>query len=206
MRRPDSSKVSTPWRPALAARAKRKNGLPARLGAVPRKDTYPTDRNGTLENETTPPTARPAAPILKAAKGNDGNRPRMKANRPGVHISWKFTTSTSACSRRRQNSAARSFAGRSGFVSPQQTFIDATPMIAASLPTLSPSRARSRLVLDTDHSSRLCRSSAAVFKGLSLPFSSGACEGNANRTKLINRQMYGRANPDLLRIRVIHDH
>ncbi|MFL6115227.1 MAG: transposase, partial [Catenulispora sp.] len=46
----------------------------------------------------------------------------------------------------------------------------------------------------------------AVHNGLSLPFSSGACEGNVNRIKMIKRQMYGRANLDLLRARVIHDH
>jgi transposase len=46
----------------------------------------------------------------------------------------------------------------------------------------------------------------AVRNGLTLPWSSGACEGNVNRIKMIKRQMYGRANLDLLRIRVIHDH
>jgi hypothetical protein len=46
----------------------------------------------------------------------------------------------------------------------------------------------------------------AVRNGLSLPFSSGACEGNVNRIKYLKRQMYGRANLDLLRIRIIHDH
>jgi len=39
----------------------------------------------------------------------------------------------------------------------------------------------------------------AVIAGLTLPYSSGAVEGNINRVKMIKRQMYGRANPDLLR-------
>lgn len=46
----------------------------------------------------------------------------------------------------------------------------------------------------------------AVRNGLTLPWSSGACEGNVNRIKMLKRQMYARANLDLLRIRVIHDH
>ncbi|BEL05731.1 ISL3 family transposase [Actinoplanes sichuanensis] len=44
---------------------------------------------------------------------------------------------------------------------------------------------------------------AAVTAGLSLPFSSGAVEGNVNRIKMIKRQMYGRANFDLLRKRIL---
>ena len=40
---------------------------------------------------------------------------------------------------------------------------------------------------------------AAVTAGLTLPYSSGAVEGHVNRIKMIKRQMYGRAKPDLLR-------
>jgi transposase len=43
----------------------------------------------------------------------------------------------------------------------------------------------------------------AVRNGLSLPYSSGACEGNVNRLKFLKRQMFGRANTDLLRKRVL---
>ena len=43
----------------------------------------------------------------------------------------------------------------------------------------------------------------AVRNGLTLPHSSGAVEGNVNRIKMLKRQMYGRANFDLLRIRVL---
>jgi transposase len=39
----------------------------------------------------------------------------------------------------------------------------------------------------------------AVTNGLSLPWSSGAVEGHVNR-KMLKRQMYGRASPDLLPI------
>ncbi|MET7329490.1 ISL3 family transposase [Nonomuraea sp. NPDC005650] len=48
----------------------------------------------------------------------------------------------------------------------------------------------------------LRRDWAAVKAGLTLPYSSGAVEGNVNRIKMIKRIMYGRANPDLLRVRV----
>ena len=44
---------------------------------------------------------------------------------------------------------------------------------------------------------------AAVTAGLSLPVSSGPVEGNVNRTKMIKRQMYGRAGFDLLRKRIL---
>jgi transposase len=44
----------------------------------------------------------------------------------------------------------------------------------------------------------------AVTNGLSLPWSSGAVEGHVNRIKMLKRQMYGRASPDLLRRRVLH--
>ena len=44
---------------------------------------------------------------------------------------------------------------------------------------------------------------AAVTAGLTLPHSSGPVEGNANRIKMIKRQMYGRAGFDLLRKRVL---
>lgn len=44
---------------------------------------------------------------------------------------------------------------------------------------------------------------AAVINALSLPWSNGQTEGQVNRLKLIKRQMYGRANFDLLRKRVL---
>jgi hypothetical protein len=44
----------------------------------------------------------------------------------------------------------------------------------------------------------------AVRNGLSLPYSSGAVEGNVNRIKMLKRQMYGRANFDLLRLRILY--
>ncbi|MBT2225113.1 ISL3 family transposase [Nonomuraea sp. NEAU-A123] len=50
----------------------------------------------------------------------------------------------------------------------------------------------------------LRRDWAAVKSGLTLPYSSGTVEGNVNRIKMIKRIMYGRANPDLLRVRVLH--
>jgi transposase len=49
----------------------------------------------------------------------------------------------------------------------------------------------------------LKRDLAAVVNGLTLPYSSGAVEGNVNRIKMLKRQMYGRANLDLLRKRVL---
>ena len=49
----------------------------------------------------------------------------------------------------------------------------------------------------------LRRDYAAVRNGLTLPHSSGAVEGSVNRIKMIKRQMYGRANLDLLRKRVL---
>ena len=45
---------------------------------------------------------------------------------------------------------------------------------------------------------------AAVRAALTLRWSNGQVEGQVNRLKLIKRQMYGRANFDLLRLRVLH--
>lgn len=49
----------------------------------------------------------------------------------------------------------------------------------------------------------LRRDQEAVTNGLSLPYSSGQVEGTVNRIKMIKRQMFGRANFDLLRKRVL---
>ena len=47
------------------------------------------------------------------------------------------------------------------------------------------------------------RDEAAIRAALTLPWSNGQVEGQVNRLKLIKRQMYGRANFDLLRKRVL---
>ena len=49
----------------------------------------------------------------------------------------------------------------------------------------------------------LSRDRAAVEAALSLPWSTGPVKGQINRLKLIKRTMYGRADPDLLRARVL---
>jgi transposase len=49
----------------------------------------------------------------------------------------------------------------------------------------------------------LRRDQDAVTAGLTLPCNSGPVEGHVNRIKMIKRQMYGRANPDLLRKRIL---
>jgi transposase len=47
------------------------------------------------------------------------------------------------------------------------------------------------------------RDKAAVVAGLSESWSNGQVEGQVNRLKLKKREMYGRANFDLLRQRVL---
>jgi transposase len=49
----------------------------------------------------------------------------------------------------------------------------------------------------------LRRDHDAVVNGLTMPYSSGVVEGHVNRNKMIKRQMYGRANLDLLRKRIL---
>ena len=46
----------------------------------------------------------------------------------------------------------------------------------------------------------------AVRAGLTLEHSSGRVEGTVNKIKMLKRQMFGRANFDLLRTRVLHAH
>jgi transposase len=50
------------------------------------------------------------------------------------------------------------------------------------------------------------RDQDAVTNGLTLPYSSGAVEGNGCRVKAIKRSRYGRANLDLLRKLVLGAH
>ena len=50
------------------------------------------------------------------------------------------------------------------------------------------------------------RDIAAVANALSLPWSNGPVEGHVNRLKFIKRMMYGRANFDLLRKRLLLPH
>ncbi|MEV0705908.1 ISL3 family transposase [Saccharopolyspora sp. NPDC050389] len=47
------------------------------------------------------------------------------------------------------------------------------------------------------------RDQDAVTAGLTLPYNSGPVEGHVNRIKMIKRQMFGRAKPDLLRKRIL---
>jgi transposase len=51
----------------------------------------------------------------------------------------------------------------------------------------------------------LGRDYAAVRAALALSWSNCQVEGQVNRLKLIKRMMFGRANFDLLRVRVLHD-
>ena len=50
----------------------------------------------------------------------------------------------------------------------------------------------------------LRRDPDAVHAGLTLQHSSGRVEGTVNKIKMLKRQMFGRANFDLLRTRVLH--
>ena len=50
----------------------------------------------------------------------------------------------------------------------------------------------------------LRRDYAAVRAGLSRPESNAQVEGQITRLKLLKRQMYGRAQFDVLRLRVLH--
>jgi transposase len=45
----------------------------------------------------------------------------------------------------------------------------------------------------------------AVKAGVTLPWSTGPVEGQINRLKMLKRQMFGRANIDLLRLRVLYE-
>jgi transposase len=74
-----------------------------------------------------------------------------------------------------------------------------------------PSHQRNFVTVDTDdlphlHSftNGLRRDLDAVVNGLTLHHNSGPVEGIVNKIKTIKRQMFGRANLDLLRVRVLH--
>jgi transposase len=62
----------------------------------------------------------------------------------------------------------------------------------------------SRIVELAQFAAGIERDRAEVEAALSLPYSNGPVEGHVNRLKVIKRQMYGRANLDLLRRRVLY--
>ena len=67
-----------------------------------------------------------------------------------------------------------------------------------------PTRATTSGIPELDRFARgLMDDRAAVEAGLSLEWSNGQTEGHANKLKLLKRQMYGQANFDLLRRRVL---
>ncbi len=63
--------------------------------------------------------------------------------------------------------------------------------------------AKSKISALTGFANGIKQDIAAVTNALSLPWSNGQTEGQVNRLKLIKRKMYGRANFDLLRKRVL---
>jgi transposase len=71
----------------------------------------------------------------------------------------------------------------------------------AAWPGWRDATARSPFASFTKH---LCRDEAAFLSALTLPWSNGPVEGQVHRLKLIKRSMYGRANFDLLRLRVVN--
>lgn len=64
--------------------------------------------------------------------------------------------------------------------------------------------AKSELVDFENFVSHLRRDEAAVRAGLTYQWSNGPTEGQVNRLKYLKRQMFGRANFDLLKARVLH--
>jgi transposase len=68
--------------------------------------------------------------------------------------------------------------------------------LAAATQSTVPALRRFAQGLQEDHD--------AVQAGLTLPCNNGQLEGQVNRLKAIKRQMYGRANFDLLSRRVLH--
>jgi transposase len=63
---------------------------------------------------------------------------------------------------------------------------------------------KSPLVAFQRFATRLCEDYEAVKAGVILPWSTGPVEGHINRLKMLKRAMFGRANFDLLRKRILH--
>ncbi len=75
---------------------------------------------------------------------------------------------------------------------------------AASLEAWLTDAAQSGLPEFQRLASGLLTDHAAVVAAASLPYSNGQTEGQVNKLKVLKRQMYGRANFDLLRLRILH--
>ena len=79
-----------------------------------------------------------------------------------------------------------------------------TSQVADKLPVWIQAARMSGLPDMENFASGLERDLAAIENAVSLPWSNGLTEGHVNRLKMLKRQMYGRANFDLLRRRVLY--
>src|SRR3954452_15784012 len=77
------------------------------------------------------------------------------------------------------------------------------PTRPSSTDALDPWTAAARCSELRGFADSIARDHAAVAAALRLPWSTGPVEGRINKLKLVKRQMYGRANFDLLRQRVL---
>jgi transposase len=78
-----------------------------------------------------------------------------------------------------------------------------TQLRGAELPTWLETAEAADLPASRSFATGLRRDLTVVANGLTLPYSSGAVEGNVNRIKMLKRQMFGRARFDLLRLRIL---
>ena len=74
---------------------------------------------------------------------------------------------------------------------------------SARRPTLDPWLERARTSLVASFANGVIKDQAAVSAAITSSWSNGQTEGQITKLKLVKRQMYGRANLDLLQARLI---
>jgi transposase len=157
---------------------------------IPAKTAYTTSRDAILaylhvkRTSPRPVTARPPSP--RAVAGWILRHPDTLAESEQIQLK-AVRTHCPELDARHVRSFASMLTGRQGKRLPD--WLDAVRQ--EDLPSLHTLAAG----IDRDRD--------AVIAGLTLPWSSGAVEGHVNRTKMLKRQMFGRAGFSLLRKRVL---
>ena len=134
-----------------------------------------------------------------------GIRRQQRPDQPGVSSRGKNSPVQHLISRgrtaRRRNAPSRLRAHRHPRPGPRLRRYALRP--ARRAPGSWAAQAQASAVSELRGFAKGLRKDWAAITELTTPYSSGAVEGHVNRIKMIQRQMYGRAKPDLLRKRVL---
>jgi transposase len=155
---------------------------------------------------TTPGTYREALRVEKERLAKDETRPDTSPLPSGRQLSWLLVQEPSALQSEDKATLARVLqdAEVAHVHKLSRTFVDMVREKKASLlDDWLDASARSDVAAVRTFAAGIRQDYAAVRAALETPWSNGQTEGQVTKLKLIKRAMYGRANFDLLRQRVL---